>query len=266
MRAFQRPPHAGLMRRGDPQPVTTLPLPPAASDRGDQDRAQLLEGISIVLPCHDEEANLPAMLQAADAAACRVARAYEVVVVDDGSADRTRAIASEWPSVRVVTHASNLGYGAAVRSGIEAARMPWVFLTDADRQFDLRELDDFAARAGDADAIVGRRAERADPLYRRVTADAWNALVRALFAIEVTDVDCAFKLIRRDLLDGIELRSGGAVISTELLARLAARGARIEEREVTHRPRAAGHQSGNHPRVVARAFVELYELRRALRR
>jgi glycosyltransferase involved in cell wall biosynthesis len=246
--------------------VTTSPLPPpAAADDAKNEPPPLLEGISIVLPCHDEEANLPAMLMEARAAGRRVAAEYEVIVVDDGSADRTPEIAEEWPTVRVVSHEQNLGYGAAVRSGLAAARMPWVFLTDADRQFDLQELGAFAARAGEADVIVGRRAERADPLYRRVTADAWNALVRAMFKIDVADVDCAFKLIRRDLLDGIELSSGGAVISTELLARLAARGARIEEHEVTHRARLAGRQSGNHPRVVARAFRELFELRRALR-
>jgi glycosyltransferase involved in cell wall biosynthesis len=246
--------------------VTTSPVPPAtADDFLAIEPAPLLEGISIVLPCHDEEANLPAMLMEARAAGRRVASECEVIVVDDGSADRTPEIAEEWPMVRVVTHERNLGYGAAVRSGLAAARMPWVFLTDADRQFDLHELAGFAERAEEADVIVGRRAERADPLYRRVTADAWNALVRTMFAIDVSDVDCAFKLIRRDLLDRIELGAGGAVISTELLARLAARGARIEEREVTHRARLAGRQSGNHPRVVARAFVELFELRRALR-
>jgi glycosyltransferase involved in cell wall biosynthesis len=243
--------------------MTTSPVPPA--ERAELARPPLLDGISIVLPCHDEAANLPAMLMEACAAGRRVARRHEVIVVDDGSADHTANIALEWPAVSVVSHERNLGYGAAVRSGLAAVRMPWVFLTDADRQFDLHELDGFAARSRDADVIVGRRRERADPLYRRVTADAWNALVRALFAIDVADVDCAFKLIRRELLEGIELGSGGAVISTELLARLAARGARIEEREVTHRVRAAGRQSGNHPRVVARAFVELFELRRALR-
>ena len=246
--------------------MTTSPLPPPAAADGDETKPRpLLDGISIVLPCHDEEANLPAMLMESHAAGRRVAYEHEVIVVDDGSADRTSAIAEEWPTVRVVSHEHNLGYGAAVRSGLAAARMPWVFLTDADRQFDLHELDDFAGRAEHADAIVGRRAERADPLYRRLTADAWNGLVRTMFAIDVSDVDCAFKLIRRDLLDGIELTSGGAVISTELLARLAARGARIEEHEVTHRARLAGRQSGNHPRVVARAFRELFDLRRALR-
>lgn len=245
----------------------TTPLVPVAPPAPDTESrpARKLPGLSIVLPCHDEELNLPRMLNDARAAAKRVADRHEVIVVDDGSADRTRAIAIASPVTRVVAHDRNRGYGAALRSGIAAARMPWVFLTDADRQFDLRELDGFAARAGAADVIVGRRVERADPLYRCVTADAWNALVRALFGLPVTDVDCAFKLIRRDLLAGIELGSGGAVISTELLARLVASGARLEERDVTHRARSAGRQSGNRPDVVVRAFAELFRLRRALR-
>jgi glycosyltransferase involved in cell wall biosynthesis len=225
----------------------------------------LLEGLSVVLPCHDEEANLPRMLAEAEAAARLVAAEHEIVVVDDGSSDRTRAIALAYPGVRVVLHERNLGYGAAVRSGLVAARMPWVFLTDADRQFDLRDLAGFAARADHADVIVGHRIQRADPLYRRVTADAWNRLVESLFGLGVRDVDCAFKLFRRDMLDDIPLTSGGAVISTELLARLVAAGARLEEIDVRHRARSAGRQSGNRPDVVARAFAELFRLRRALR-
>jgi glycosyltransferase involved in cell wall biosynthesis len=224
-----------------------------------------LAGLSIVLPCHDEEANVTRMLFEARAAARRVAAAHELIVVDDGSTDGTRAAAEAFAGARVVVHETNLGYGAAIRSGVAAARMPWVFLTDADRQFDLRELEVFSARAEHADAIVGRRVKRADPLYRRVNARLWNALVRSMFDLPVSDVDCAFKLIRRERLAGVELSCGGATISTELLARLRHGGARIEELDVRHRARSAGRQSGADPRVIARAFAELGELRRSLR-
>src|SRR5262249_11285142 len=153
---------------------------------------------------------------------------------------------------------------AAVRSGIAAARMPWLFLTDADRQFDLNQLDGFVRLVPGADVVVGRRARRADPVARRVAARAWNSLVRAMFALPVHDVDCAFKLVRRDLLDGFELTADGAMISTELVVRCVNAGARIEERDVEHLPRQAGRQSGGSPRVVARAFRELAAMRRAL--
>ena len=230
--------------------------------------APTLPGISIVLPCHDEAENVAAMVEDARAAARRVADAFEVIVVDDGSTDATlliaRAAATRMPELRIVTHEANRGYGAAVRSGFEAARMPWVFLVDADRQFDLDQLDGFVPSAARYDVIAGRRVQRADALSRRAAAGAWNVLMRRLFGIPVHDVDCAFKLIRRDLLQSLSLTAEGAMLSTELIVRCMRAGARIEERDVLHLPRAAGRQSGLRPRVVARAFRELALTRRAL--
>lgn len=227
-----------------------------------------LDGISIVLPCLDEEANVAAAVGAATRAAQHVARAHEIVVVDDGSSDATAAIAAAQAArderVRVLCHDHNRGYGAAVRTGIGAARMPWVFLTDADLQFDLDELDAFVAPAAAADLVVGWRIERHDPLARRVNAAAWNWLVRRAFGLGVRDVDCAFKLMRRDVLARLDLTSDGATISTELLVKALANGARIQQLGVNHLPRVAGEQSGARPRVVARAFRELTALRRTL--
>jgi glycosyltransferase involved in cell wall biosynthesis len=227
-----------------------------------------LPGLTIVLPCRDEGANIGAMVEDAWTAGQRVARQVEVVVVDDGSSDDTlaiaRAAAEGSPAVKVVVHPVNRGYGAAVRSGFEAASMPWVFLTDADRQFDLGQIDHFVPFTASHDAIVGHRVHRADPLFRRAAARAWNLLVGNLFSLPVRDVDCAFKLIRRDLLESIELTADGAMVSTELMVRLIQAGARIEELDVLHKRRTAGRQSGLSPRVVARAFHELAATRRAL--
>jgi glycosyltransferase involved in cell wall biosynthesis len=240
---------------------TPLKLAPAAPP-------QTLPGLSVVIPCFNEEANVAGVVEDARAAAERAADVHEVIVVDDGSADATSEIAGglihRHPDLRLVRHEENRGYGAAVRSGFEAAEMPWVFLTDGDRQFDLGQIEELVVHAGSADAIVGRRAHRADPLGRRVSARAWNVLVRQMFSIPVRDVDCAFKLIRRDLLDQIELEANGAMVSTELLVKCRRAGARIVEIDVEHRPRAAGEQSGASPRVVARAFRELARMRRVL--
>ena len=228
-----------------------------------------LPGLSIVLPCLDEESNVAAMVSDACTAATRVAHEHEVIVVDDGSRDGTlpiaRALAADDPAVRVIVHARNRGYGAAMRSGFQAARMPWVFLVDADRQFDLSQLDDFVPSAETHDVIAGRRVKRADPLVRRAAAHAWNALVRRLFGIPLHDVDCAFKLVRRDLLGSFDLTAHGAMASTELIVKLVRAGARIEERGVIHMRRTAGKQSGLSPPVVARALRELVVVRRALR-
>jgi glycosyltransferase involved in cell wall biosynthesis len=227
-----------------------------------------LEGVSVVLPCLDEADNVAEAVRLASLAGRRAAWAYEVIVVDDGSTDGTFAVASALaardPAVRVVVHGRNLGYGAALRTGIAVARQPWILLTDADGQFDLTQLDEFLPFAEDHDLLVGHREARQDPLHRRVSARAWNALVRAVFGLPVRDVDCAFKLVRRERVQGLVLVSSGAMISTELLVRCLAEGARLKELDVRHRPRTAGRQSGNDPRVVARAFKELAALRRQL--
>ena len=212
---------------------------------------------------------MEAAIVEAIAAARLVSEHYEVVVVDDGSADSTAREAGKLVAanraVRLVVHPMNLGYGAALRTGIDAARMPWVLLTDSDLQFDLTEIQTFLPFAQSYDLIVGYRIDRKDPLVRRANAKAWNWLVRQVFTLPVRDVDCAFKLIRRDLLSELELVSSGAMISTELVARCSNMGAALTEIGVHHRPRLAGKQSGADPRVVMRAFQELLRLRQALR-
>ena len=227
----------------------------------------MLEGITVVLPCHDEALNVEAAVAEALAAGGAAARAVEVVVVDDGSQDATAAIAHRiaglHQEVQVVSHGARRGYGAALRSGIAAAGQPWVLLTDGDLQFDLMQLAGFARDAQDVDLLHGYRVRRRDPWHRRVSARAWNLLVRTLFAIPVRDVDCAFKLVRRDALRALALESDGAAFSTELVVKARAAGLRLRERGVEHRPRQAGRQSGNRPDVVARAFRELMTLRDA---
>ncbi|WP_169542274.1 glycosyltransferase family 2 protein [Solirubrobacter soli] len=231
--------------------------------------AQLrLPGVSVVLPAFNEAPNIARAIHAARRAASANAADHQIVVVDDGSTDGTRQIVTDLarsiPTIRLVEHERNRGYGAAVNSGIRATTQPWVLLTDADLQFDLDELSSFVALADEADVIVGRRVQRRDPLYRRLNAAGWNRLVRAAFGVDVRDIDCAFKLVNRDLLVRMPLRSTGALISTELLVRAVAGGASVRELEVTHRPRIAGRSSGANPLVIVRAFRELSQLRREL--
>lgn len=228
-----------------------------------------LPGLSIVLPCYDEEENVEAAVAAALQAGERCASAVEVLVVDDGSQDatldRATALATRDPRVRVVGHLENRGYGAAVRSGITASRMPWVLLTDADLQFDLAELEGFLPEAATHDMVAGFRIERDDPAHRRVAAHAWNALVRRTFGFSATDVDCAFKLVRGPMLRGLGLTSEGAMVSTELYARAAQAEWKVCEHGVTHHARRAGTATGGDPRVILRAFDERRALRRLLR-
>jgi glycosyltransferase involved in cell wall biosynthesis len=225
-----------------------------------------LGGLTIVLPCFDEAENLPDAVAYAIDAAERCAEAYEIVIVDDGSSDETVTVAGRLAAqeshVRLIVHAENRGYGEALRSGIKAARMPWVLLIDADLQFDVGELDDFLAPARSADLVVGRRILPQGRARRRAGGALWNRFVRAAFDLPVRDVDCGFRLIRRDLAERLDLRAGGPLVGTELLVKSRAAGARVAEVPVHHRVRVAGRQSGPGPRLSARTLRELADLRR----
>ena len=231
--------------------------------------AARLSGLTVFLPCHNEEGNVERVVAGFLAELPRVADQYEVVVVDDGSRDRTGEIAdrlaAENPRVLVVHHAKNLGYGGAVTSGLRSGTQPFLLLADGDGQFDPAEMFKLTSLIDNYDVVIGRRARRADNLMRRINGKAWTTLSRILFGLRVTDMDCGFKLFRREAVAGIRLHSNSAMITTELMARLAGRNARICEVDVTHLPRLAGEQTGNSPLVVLRAFKEMFMLYRDLK-
>ncbi len=220
-----------------------------------------LPGLSVFLPSHNEEGNVERVVKALVAELPKVADDYEVIVVDDGSRDRTGEIADRLAAadshVKVVHHQVNRGYGGAVISGIAASTKPYVLLCDGDGQFDPADIARLAERTPDYDVVVGRRFNRADPLMRRLNGRAWTIFMRLLFGVQASDIDCGFKLFKREYVDGLELRAKGAMISTELMARVAGRGAKICEVDVRHLPRMVGEQSGANFKVIGRAFKEL---------
>jgi len=228
-----------------------------------------LPGLSVFLPSHNEEGNVERVVRGYLAELPNIADDYEVIVVNDGSRDRTGEVAgrlaAENPHVKVVNHGTNRGYGGAVISGIRAASMPYVMLSDGDGQFDPKDAEKLAAFMPEYDVVVGRRAHRADHLMRRINGNAWTMLVRVVLGVTISDIDCGFKMFKRELLEGMELRAHGAMISTELMARLQGRGASIKEVDVQHLPRTAGEQSGANLQVVTRAFRELLILYAELR-
>lgn len=222
-------------------------------------------GISAVLPAFNEAANLPSVVPRVATALKDCTPDHEILVVDDGSSDGTPALldglGAGLPALRVVRHPFNRGYGAALRSGFAAASRPWIFLMDADGQFDPAELKLLVAARGDADIVAGYRLKRSDPWLRRANAWAFFGLARLLYGRLVRDVNCAFKLLRTELVASLELAADGAVINAECLAKARRKGARIVEVAVHHYPRRHGRQTGANPRVVARAFQELIRLR-----
>jgi glycosyltransferase involved in cell wall biosynthesis len=223
-------------------------------------------------PAFDEEENIGPLLDEAMATLPALAEQVEVVVVDDGSRDRTSEVVAErarhHPEIRLVRHESNLGYGHALRSGLEATGGEVVALVDGDRQFRMSDLRLLAEALDGADVVAGYRIRRADRRHRLLIAGVYDAVLRAALGLRIHDVDCGFKLFRRAVVDEVtpKLESRSAFISAELLLRAGHAGFRITEVGVPHHPRTAGRSKGATPTVVARTVREILRLRRSLAR
>lgn len=233
---------------------------------------QRVPRLSYFFPAHNEEENIAGLVEDALDSLPAIAETFEIIAVNDGSRDRTRELADELTArhpgvVRAVHHKTNLGYGAALRSGFGAARYELVAFTDGDRQFRVEDVGRLTERlnAGDApDVVAGYRIRRADPILRTVYARAYRLANRLFFGLRVTDVDCACKLFRTERLDGIRVESEGAFFSAELLIKLQAAGRSVVEVGVPHYPRLAGSPTGAKPQVILRAIRDFWRLRIAM--
>jgi len=225
--------------------------------------------ISVFFPCYNEQENVGRTVEKALEVMQQFEADCEVIIVDDGSSDDTGRIADEIAGrdgrVKVVRHPRNLGYGAALQSGFKAATKELVFYTDGDGQFDINEMPPLLALMERYDIVSCYRLNRQDSLIRKINAWCWTRLVCLMFGLKIRDIDCAFKLYKREIFDKIELSSTGALIDAEILARAAREGYRITQKGVHHYPRTAGVQSGASLRVILRAFKELFKLQRRIR-
>jgi glycosyltransferase involved in cell wall biosynthesis len=230
----------------------------------------MMSSLSIVLPAYNEEENVESAVEQVSAVAQQLEVDYEIILVNDGSTDRTGEIGCELmqriPNFQLVEHYPNRGYGGSLKAGFAAATKDLVAFVPADNQFDFSEITRFLERINEADIVSGYRAERQDHLIRKLNAFGWNMLVRLLFGYLCHDIDCGFKLFRREVLEDVTIVSDGAMIDTELLAGARARGFRIAEVPVTHLPRVAGEATGANLKVVARAFRDLALFRLRLSR
>lgn len=226
-----------------------------------------LTSISVTMPAYNEEANIGKMIEMSMAVVSKITDDYEIVVCNDGSKDKTgdvvREKAARYPQVRLVEHPKNLGYGAAVYDGFVAATKELIFFTDGDCQFALEEIDLLLPKIAEADLVAGYRAPRRDPWLRVFYGKGWSMLVTLLFGYTARDIDCAFKLFKREIITNIgsQIESRGATFSAEFLVRAKRAGYRIVEAPVTHLPRTAGAQTGARLHVITRAFKELARFR-----
>ncbi|MBP8129369.1 MAG: glycosyltransferase family 2 protein [Candidatus Hydrogenedentes bacterium] len=221
--------------------------------------------VSIFYPCYNDWGTMGSMVMFTVQTAERLGLDYDITLVDDGSGEHTGELLEEivrrYPNVRVVRHEKNRGYGGALRSGFAAATREWIFYTDGDAQYDVRELDVLLREAGpEIDVVQGYKITRNDPMYRRIIGRIYHYIVKFAFGLRLRDVDCDFRLIRRSALDKVTLVSNSGVICCEMMAKIQRQGFRVKEVPVHHFQRAHGKSQFFQLRRILRVARQLTAL------
>jgi glycosyltransferase involved in cell wall biosynthesis len=226
-----------------------------------------MSSLSIVIPAYNEEANIVGAVEEVSEVAQTLNRDYEIILVNDGSRDRTGEIARtelapRIPNFKLVEHFPNRGYGGALKAGFAAATKDLIAFTASDKQFKFSEITLLLDKlTPDMTLVSGWRVQRQDNFIRRMNGRGWNTVVLILFGRTIHDIDCGFKVFRRSVLKQIHIESNGAMIDTEMLAEMRARGFKMTDVPVTHLPRTAGSPTGANLKVIFRAFRDLFKFR-----
>jgi glycosyltransferase involved in cell wall biosynthesis len=228
-----------------------------------------IDKLSVFFPCYNEAENIETTVKDAKKVLIKTAKTWEILLINDGSKDGTLKIANKLAQrdkrIRVINHKANQGYGAAIKSGLFRAKYPWIAFTDADGQFDLGEIEDFIAaqKKTKADIVIGYYKKRQVSQTVILTSKLWEYLVYILFGLKVRDIDCAFKMISKEVVDSLhKLESQrGAFISSEFLIKAKRKGFKITQIPITHFPRAGGSATGRNLNVIISSFVDLAKLR-----
>lgn len=236
-------------------PALTAPAEPSAAR----------PSITAFFPCYGDAGTIASMVIVADRTLRDLTDDYEVVVVNDASPDNAAQVLADlqerYPNLRVVTHATNRGYGGALRSGFAAATKDLVFYTDGDGQYDPAELAVlYAHLTPDVDVVQGYKIARSDPMHRKIIGRLYHHFVRVWFGLHLRDVDCDFRLIRRYVLESFPLESDTGCITVELMSRTEMGGFQVREVPVHHYHRAHGESQFFNFRRIARTLVQLAEL------
>lgn len=224
-----------------------------------------LPELTIFFPFWNEEKNIKYVVESAIPIAREIAEEWEILIIDDGSSDKTyeigKELARKYRNVRAITHSPNRGYGAALRAGFDNARFKYIVFTDGDRQFDFSEATKFVDEIRNSDIVIGFRKKRRDQYVRHILMYLLKIWDFIFFRFYFKDIDCGFKMFKKSAYMQISpLRSEGAMITTEILAKATRKKLKIKEVEVNHFPREYGNQSGANIAVVIRAVLESFLL------
>lgn len=224
-----------------------------------------LSSLSIFFPAYNEEKNIPLVVKQALEVAEKVSEKFEIIVVDDGSVDKTSSVVQELTNkdnrVRLIKHKHNIGYGAALKTGFYNSQYDYITYMDSDGQFDFHDIIKLIEKIDQVDLVAGFRIKRADNLIRVLNGKLWNFLVSILLGLNLKDADCGFKLVKKKVIDEIpRLESSGATISAELLVKAKKQGFKIVQVGLKHHPRQFGKPTGGNPLHILRAFKDLFLL------
>jgi len=229
---------------------------------------KLISELSVFFPSYNEEENIETTVNKAKDVLEKVADKWEIIIVNDGSKDKTAKIANHLSKadkrIKVIHHKLNRGYGGAFKSGLFGAKYAWIAFTDADGQFDFSEITNFIEKQKktDADLVIGYYKKRRVSNSIIITSKIWEALIFILFGLKVRDIDCGFKLIRKEVPDKLKKLESerGAFINSEFLIKAKKSGFKIVEIPVTHYPRAGGTPTGRNLNVIVQSFKDLFSL------
>jgi len=227
--------------------------------------------LSVFFPAYYDEKNIGKVVdKAVEVLEELQLKDYEVTIIEDGSPDKTGevadALAAKYPKVKVIHHIKNKGYGATLYEGFTSAKLEYVFYTDGDNQFDLEELKKFVALIPFTDMVVGYRKKKHYSSYRKFTSFIYNIILRIVFGIDYIDIDCAFKVIKRDLFDKIMVNTKDAFIDAEIMIRAKLLGYTSTELGVKHLPRLDGVSTAARPSIILRTIKEIYEFKKEVKK
>lgn len=217
--------------------------------------------ISVFFPAYNEAKNIEKTVQETLKVLKKIAKEFEIIVVDDGSKDETglkvKRLAKKFSELRLINHPKNLGYGAALKTGMYASRFPLVCYTDSDGQFDFKEIIKFLPKIKKSDLVLGYRTKRTDKFYRQILAKILWLADWILFGLDVRDIDCGFKLFKREVIEKIGmLKTTSAITETEFVVRAKKAGFKIDQVGVCHYSRQEGKQTGGKLKVILKAALE----------
>lgn len=229
---------------------------------------KLIDSLSVFFPAYNEEHNIKSTVEKAKKVLVKIASKWEIIIINDGSKDRTGEIANGLArsnkNIRVINHNPNRGYGATLKSGFYNSKYPWIAFTDSDGQFDFGEITNFInkQRETGADVVIGYYKKRQVSKFKIFTSKMWEIAVWILFGLKVKDIDCGFKFVSKKVIDSIpKLESErGAFISSEFLIKARKKGFKIVEIPVTHYPRLKGVGTGRNLNVIVKSFIDLFKL------